>query len=107
METATTILQQLGGKGFTMMTGAKDFLALDSGLRFKIARNSAGVNTVTVEYDIASDTYNMVFEAASMSRKTLEVKRRLVNRIEDVHCNELCDIFTRVTGMYAEMVRFA
>lgn len=106
MEIATTILQQLGGKMFSLMTGAKDFLALDNGLRFKICRNSAGVNTVTVEYDVGSDTYNMIFEAVSVSRKTFEMKRRLVNRTEDVHCGELCDVFTRITGLHMEMVRF-
>lgn len=30
---ATTILQQLGGKRFVVMTGAKDFIAIDNGLR--------------------------------------------------------------------------
>lgn len=37
---AETILQQLGGNKFVVMTGAKNFVALENGIKFNIGRNA-------------------------------------------------------------------
>jgi hypothetical protein len=59
-EIAQTILQQLGGHHFTVMTGAKNFVAIDNGLRFQIGRNATRANCVKVILDW-DDTYTMQF----------------------------------------------
>ena len=36
---AKTILQQIGGKRFTAMTGSRDFIDMGNGLRMSLTRN--------------------------------------------------------------------
>ncbi len=64
MAIANTILQQLGGHKFVVMTGAKDILALDSGLRFRLPGGGGfckhGINLVRVELE-PNDLYSMAF----------------------------------------------
>lgn len=59
-EIAQTILQQLGGNHFAVMTGAKNFVAIENGLRFQIGRNATKANCVKVILDW-DDTYTMQF----------------------------------------------
>ena len=59
-EIANIILQQLGGRHFAMMTGAKQFVAIDNGIRFRIGRNATRANCVKVVLRF-DDTYNMEF----------------------------------------------
>ena len=44
MSVAKTILEQLGGNKFRMMTGAKHFMGFAEGLVMKIGRNSSNSN---------------------------------------------------------------
>lgn len=60
MEIAQTILQQLGGGRFKVMTGAKDFCAIDNGLRFRLGKNGSRANLVKIILD-GDDTYRMQF----------------------------------------------
>lgn len=60
MEVAKTIFQQLGGRRFTIMTGAKDFYAIDNGLQFKLGRNGSSANLVKIILR-GDDTYTMQF----------------------------------------------
>lgn len=57
---ANTILQQLGGKRFLLMTGAKQLVAIENGLRFRIGRNDSKANMVRIVLK-ADDTYKMEF----------------------------------------------
>lgn len=57
---ANTILQQLGGKRFLIMTGAKQLVAIENGLRFRIGRNGSKANMVRIVLK-ADDTYKMEF----------------------------------------------
>ena len=59
-EIAQTILSQLGGAKFVAMTGAKQLVAIDKGLRFKIGRNASKANLVKVILR-GDDTYTMQF----------------------------------------------
>lgn len=59
-EIAKTILQQLGGNRFIVMTGAKDFVAIDNGLQFRIGRNGSSANRVKIILQ-GDDTYTMQF----------------------------------------------
>ena len=57
---ADTILAQLGGMGVLgMMLGAKQFVALESGVQFRFAaKGLRGINTCVVKLD-PSDTYTV------------------------------------------------
>ena len=57
---ATTIYNQLGGHKFVVMTGAKNMVAIDNGLRFNIGQNGSKANTVKVILN-GDDTYTMQF----------------------------------------------
>lgn len=41
---ANTILQQLGGHGFTVMTGSRNYINLGNGLQMSLARNKTSAN---------------------------------------------------------------
>lgn len=99
---ANTILQQLGGNKFIMMTGAKQFGCDDNSLGFKIGKNAAGVNFVKITLN-AMDTYDMVLEKVSMSRKTHEVKRKVIGSHEGIYHDMLQACFTETTGMYTSL----
>lgn len=57
---ATTIYNQLGGHKFVVMTGAKNMVAIENGLRFNIGQNGSKANTVKVILN-SDDTYTMQF----------------------------------------------
>ena len=63
-EIANEILRQLGGYKFVAMTGARDILALDSGLRFRLPGGGGftknGINLVSI-FLAPSDTYSVEF----------------------------------------------
>ena len=48
MEVAKTILSQLGGNIFVMMTGSKNLTAGKDSLSFKVGKNSTKVNYVKI-----------------------------------------------------------
>ena len=61
METiAKTIMQQLGGRRFMAMTGTREVVAIDRGVRFRIGRNATRTNMVRVTLR-GDDTYKMEF----------------------------------------------
>jgi hypothetical protein len=57
---ANTILAQLGGHKFVVMTGAKNLVAIENGLRFNIGQNGSKANMVKVILNW-DDTYTMQF----------------------------------------------
>jgi hypothetical protein len=98
-EIANTILSQLGGRRFIVMTGAKDFVAIDNGIKMTLPRgmkNKANRLTITLT---DMDTYNMEFGRyvpSSFSYKE-------INTVEGVYCDMLQEIFTNETGFYTKM----
>ena len=97
LEVANTILQQLGGNRFIVMTGAKQFVAIERGLMFALPARLAklGINRVRIELD-PSDTYTMT---------TLKVNARQgsavnVQQESDVYCDKLEQVFEELTGVY-------
>ena len=96
MQIATTILEQLGGHRFVTMTGAKDILALESGLRFKLPGaggfTKKGINLVSIILE-GMDTYTVKFEKVrGMTRKTIA-------EFSDIYSDGLQELFTRETGL--------
>ena len=94
LEIAQTIKDQLGGRIFSVMTGAKNFIALNGGgLSFKVGRNCKGVNRVSVLYDTASDLYGVEFGRLRGSQY------KVLTKIEGVYCDQLQSVFTTHTGL--------
>ncbi|MBR5728838.1 MAG: hypothetical protein IKX61_01335 [Prevotella sp.] len=128
METtiAQTILSQLGGRQFVAMTGAKNLVAMDNGLRFKIGRNASRANLVKVILR-GDDTYTMQFwqyrdfnpntilmrcfreglsreefnakakEAIEKAQKAAEPK--LLKEYAGIYCDQLQELFTDYTKL--------
>jgi hypothetical protein len=107
MTVANTILQQLGGRRFSLMTGAKDFLGTENSLQFKLGRNKTQTNRVRIVLE-PSDTYTVYFEKVSVPRvnskgEFVDGKVKLIAKHDDIYCDVLTDVFTRVTGMYTSL----
>lgn len=93
---ATTILSQLGGNQFAVMTGSKNFIALDRGLSMKLSRNSSGANYLRIKLN-GLDLYDLEFiSIRGTSMKTKKV-------FNDVYCDQLRGIFESTTGLYTKL----
>ena len=95
MEIARTILEQLGGRKFVTMTGAKDFLSLKSGgLQFKLPSRFAnqGINFIRIRLT-PNDLYEVEFG------KVFRLNYTIIETHNDVYFDELQSLFTRVTGL--------
>lgn len=97
-EVANTILAQLGGGRFSVMTGAKNFLGLPDGLAFSIGRNASSANKVKITL-CGDDTYTVRFSKFSM--KKLEDKELKV--FDGIYAENLTEVFTRFTGLYTRL----
>ena len=82
---ANTILQQLGGHGFAVMTGSRNFISLGNGLQMSLARNRT--------------SYTMYFYRQTLT-KYADIKVKDIARYEGVYFDMLQPIFTQVTGLY-------
>lgn len=94
MQVAQTILQQLGGNRFAVMTGAKNFVGSDDALSFALPSNFArnGINRVRVTLQ-PSDTYTVTFFKIR-GTKVAEIATR-----DDVYADSLQTVFKHVTGL--------
>lgn len=94
MQVANTILEQLGGHRFSVMTGARDFVAMPNALQFRLPRGFAkgGINSVVVRLD-PSDTYTCLFNV----RKGVDIRK--VSSETGVYAEDLRRVFTDATGL--------
>lgn len=99
---AQTILQQIGGKRFVVMTGSKKFLDMGNGLRMNLSRNKTQANRLEICLDRETDTYTMRFYKQSMT-KHFEVKIKEIASCDTVYCDMLEEMFTSVTGLYTRL----
>ena len=88
---AETILQQLGGRMFRMMTGARTFVGGERYLQFRIPRIRK-INMVRVEL-LPSDTYKVEF------LRVWGLNVHPVKTCEDVYAEDLRRIFEKTTGL--------
>ena len=104
MSIANTILEQLGGNKFIVMTGAKNFLSDGNTLRMTLPKNRSKANRLYVTLD-ATDTYTMRFfryTAGRLNKKTFAWfpdKQEDIKVVSGVYADMLQDIFTATTGM--------
>ena len=101
-----TILRQLGGRAFLMMTGCKN-LAYDArSLRMRLTKNQSKANYLKITL-CGDDTYEMLFFYDRPPRyqvrngKVLENAgvHRDIARFNGVYWDMLRPIFTQVTGL--------
>lgn len=103
-----TMVAQLGGREFMLMTGSKPHYkdATDRAVTicFKLKRqcNQSKANFLLLSYDRGKDTYVMEFRYFRIKKDLSEV-RETVEKFEDVYCDQLQELFTEVTGMYTRL----
>jgi hypothetical protein len=89
---ARTILQQLGGRRFIAMTGARNICASSDGaLTFRIPKSN-GINYVSITLD-PSDTYTVLFGYIGRTMMTA------VATMSNVYAEDLQALFTEHTGL--------
>ena len=89
---AQTILQQIGGKRFTAMTGSRDYINMGNGLRMSLARNKTSANRLDIIYDAGADLYNMRFYRRTFSKRHSSAGRRTLpyTRVSILICWRKC-----------------
>lgn len=111
MNVAKTILDQLGGNKFVVMTGSKKFVDFGNSISMKLSRNVSGAQYLKIELTPA-DVYIMTFakikkvlnkEYAALGVKIYDDEIQTVKEIENVYCDELQSVFTSVTGLYTRL----
>ena len=94
---AKTLLRQLGGNKFIMMTGAKQMSIGKNGLTMKIGRNSKSITHVAIDLDRGKDLYIMKFIRV---RKGIP---KVVKRYDGIYADNLNNIFEKETGLYTRL----
>ena len=97
MTVAKTILEQLGGNKFRVMTGAKNFMGFSEGLVMKIGRNSSNSNYLKITLN-SMDLYDMEF--AKVSRMG---EKKSVTEYNNVYNDSMVEVFEKHTGMYTKL----
>lgn len=98
MALAETILDQLGGQRFIVMTGAKAFIAIESGLQFKLSSRltQRGIDTVRITLT-PKDDYNVEFG------RVRKLVYSVIESVDGVYCDQLQEVFTNTTGLYTHL----
>jgi hypothetical protein len=93
-EIAKTILRQLGGQRFIVMTGAKNFTSSANGLTFKVAGKYQDKRVTHIQILLeATDTYEV--KALHCSKANVKVQ----GSHNMVYADQLQSIFTELTGL--------
>ena len=96
MNIAETILKQLGGRRFAVMTGSKNFIAGKNSLSMKLARNKSSANYLRITLN-GKDLYDMEFisiRGVNMTTKCIK---------NDLYNDQLQNMFESVTGFYTTL----
>ena len=96
MTVAQTILDQLGGNKFAAMTGIRNFGAKDEGLCMMLPKNKSKANHLEIILT-PYDDYSVVFTKREKSRDLT------VFCTSGIYCDQLQEVFTRVTGLYTSL----
>jgi hypothetical protein len=94
-QVASTIMNQLGGGRFRAMTGARDAVATDSGVMFKLPK-MPGVKVNKVEVVLnPDDTYTL--KTYRIGPRGLKVET--LSEDEGLHADQIEEVFQRRTGL--------
>ena len=97
MSVANEIYRHLGGNKFAVMTGAKNFIDLENGIRMKIGRNKTNHNWMEVTLN-SLDLYDVAF-----AKLTKLGERKSLKEYKNVYNDSLVELFERHTGMYTKL----
>lgn len=97
MQVAQTILNQLGGNKFVVMTGSKNFLASENFLRMNLTKNKAKAKWLKITLN-GNDLYTMDFFTADKNHNIISKVK-----FEDVYFDQLQNLFTQATGLYTSL----
>ena len=92
-----TILKQLGGNKFRVMTGAKNFGGTEDSLSMRIGRNSSNSNYLKITLN-SMDLYDMKF-----CKLTRKFEEKSVTEYNNIYIDMMTDQFTAHTGMYTSL----
>lgn len=109
-EIASTILQQLGGNRFLVMTGTKDLIAIENGLKMTLARNGSKANRLEITLN-GADLYDIKFYHFTPWRfstrggqfREYPEKITVIKEYKNCYFDQLQELFTNVTGMYTRL----
>lgn len=94
MEVANTILAQLGGRVFTMVTGAKNLVGGEDFLSFRIPASKDKINYVKVTLN-SMDTYDVEFG------RVWGTNYSVIATADGIYNDMLVSTFEQTTGLYA------
>ena len=97
LKVAETILEQLGGNQFRMMTGAKNFGGTEDSLSMRIGRISSNSNYLKIPLN-SMDLYDMEF-----CKLTKMGEKKSVTEYKNVYNDLMRGTFTAHTGMYTSL----
>lgn len=92
MTVAKTILQQLGGNKFIVMTGAKDFVGGADYLAFRLPKAKGGINKVRIKLN-ANDLYDVEYG------RIRKLEYKVIATDEGIYEDMLQECFTKATGL--------
>lgn len=96
MTVAKTILAQLGGNKFVVMTGTKNLVGSENSLAFKFGRNSSKSNYVKIVLN-GSDLYDITFYHVRNYEQVID------KQYTDIFNDQLVEIFERYTGLRTKL----
>jgi len=99
LQVANTILEQLGGRRFLVMTGAKHLAGTVDALTFALPRNAKKVTHVKITL-MPSDTYRVTFWKLG---RGLNGGLDVLGEEEGVYADNLQAVFTEGTGLYTHL----
>ena len=95
---AETILAQLGGNKFLVMTGSKNLLNGGNYLQFDLGRGA--INKATkCRIELRDDVYQMTFYKWNRKALTADVVREHAH----IYADDLRAVFERATGFYTSL----
>lgn len=93
---AKTILAQLGGRQFIVMTGAKNLTDHGNALSMKIPSSKNKINYLKIIL-APDDTYTIEFG------RVWGMNYNVIETVEGVYCDMLRDIFEDRTGLFVSL----
>ena len=94
---ANEIYRQLGGNRFRVMTGAKNMVSTENGIRMRIGRNKTNANYMEVVLN-SMDLYDITF-----AKVTRMGEMKSVKTYDNVYNDMLVSLFESHTGMYTTL----
>ena len=94
---ANEIYRQLGGNRFRVMTGAKNMVSTENGIRMRIGRNKTNANYMEVVLN-SMDLYDITF-----AKVTKMGEMKSVRTYDNVYNDMLVSLFESHTGMYTSL----